>query len=258
MERTDSRFEDHFSAHAAAYARFRPRYPKSLYAYLAAQCDHRRLAWDCATGSGQAAVALRRHFDVVVASDASLDQLSRAERRRRVVYVRSLAEHAPLGTKTVDLVTVAEAVHWFELEAFYREISRVLRDDGALAVWGYHMVEISPPIDVCLERFNRQRLRPYWPDGLRLLEEHYSELPFPFEEIETPRFTMQSNWNLSALIGFISTWSGVRALSRDQGWGALEGFLQELSAAWGDPERQRRCRWRLFMRLGRRRRAKEK
>lgn len=246
-----SRFEDHFSTHAAAYAQFRPHYPEALYTFLFEQCDRRHLAWDCATGSGQAAIALASRFESVVASDASLRQLVRAEAPDPVFFLQSLAEQAPLPDAGVDLIAVAEAVHWFALDDFYREARRILRPGGLLAVWGYEVVEVSPAVDACVQVFNREVLRDDWPERIHFLYEHYETLPFPFHELTTPAFVMEVEWDLPALLGFISTWSAIGPFTETHGWAPVEDFVRQLTTAWGDPNRRRTCRWPLFMKLGR-------
>lgn len=246
-------FEDLFSAQASAYARYRPRYPEALYDFLTSRCAGHDIALDCATGSGQAAIAETSRFLHVLATDASLDQLTRSGHHPQILYFESVVERLPLPSGQVDLITVAEAVHWFDLERFFREASRLLRPGGLIAVWGYHMLHISPSIDSLIERFDRDWLSPFWPEPLSWLAKHYRDLPFPFDEIETPTLTMQVDWNLHALAGFISTWSGVRALTEKAGPAPLETLVREIADMWGDIEVPRRCQWPLFMRAGRKR-----
>src|SRR5688572_30336923 len=113
-------FRDHFSASSRRYAKFRPGYPQALFDWVSAESPGRRRAWDCATGTGQAANGLARQFELVVATDASSAQLTQAGRHPRVRYVRCLAEASGLASRSMDVVTAAQAVHWFDMPAFFR------------------------------------------------------------------------------------------------------------------------------------------
>ena len=116
------KFEDHFSAKATTYIRHRPTYPDELFPYLGSLSPHRHLAWDCGTGNGQAAMGLAKVFRRVVATDASADQIALAPSRKGVEFRIARAEEAGLESRAVALVTVAVAVHWFDLEKFYAEV----------------------------------------------------------------------------------------------------------------------------------------
>ena len=176
-----------FGAVAAHYAAFRPTYPAALFAWLAAESPGRTLAWDCATGSGQAALALAEHFEQVVATDVSAEQLAHAGRHPRVRYARAPAEASPLDDASADLVTVAQALQWFDLDAFFAEVDRVLRPGGLLAAWTYLLFETSPEVDAIILRYYRETLGPYWAWERRLVEEGYASVAFPFEAVEGRR-----------------------------------------------------------------------
>jgi SAM-dependent methyltransferase len=244
------KFEDHFTSQAREYARYRPHYPPELYAYLASISPANELAWDCATGNGQAATALARHFERVVATDASREQLEQAFPHPRVTYRREPAEHVSLDPGTVDLVTVALAIHWFELDEFYREVRRALKTGGIMAAWGYHMLRIDPQVDQVVWKFYAEVLAGYWPEKLQLLADHYRTLPFPFAEIQPPKFVMQAAWDLDQLAGFMHSWSGTQRYLQKEGRHPLGEIWEELSAAWGDPDAPRPVRWELFLRVG--------
>lgn len=243
-------FEDHFSAQAREYARFRPRYPGALFDYLASISPGRQLAWDCGTGSGQAARELARRFLRVVASDASADQIAQATADERIDYRVARADEVDLTSHSVDLITAAQAVHWFDLEPFYRLVRRVARPEGILAVWVYHLPVIAPAIDQLLGRFYFDILAGYWPERFHFLDEHYQTLPFPFPEITPPPFEMQARWSLEQLAGFLDTWSGVRRYLQEQDQHPFELIREDLSTAWGAPEQLRDIRWPLYLRVG--------
>ncbi|HSJ52493.1 MAG TPA: class I SAM-dependent methyltransferase, partial [Anaerolineae bacterium] len=244
-------FEDHFSEHAQDYARYRPCYSADLFDYLAAIAPARRLAWDCGTGNGQAAVELVKHFERVVGTDASADQIAAAFTHERIEYRVERAEEASLEPGTVDLVTVAIAVHWFDFEAFYRQVRRVLKPDGVLAVWTYALPVIDAAVDRALARYFGQVLAGYWPERIRYIEEEYRTLPFPFPELAPPAFEMEADWDLGQLLGFLHSWSATRKYAKEQGINPLKIIWPELAAAWGDASRKRAICWPLHMRVGR-------
>jgi SAM-dependent methyltransferase len=244
-------FEDHFSLQAGDYARYRPQYPGELFGYLASIAPRRELAWDCGTGNGQAALGLAEHFDHVMATDASSEQLARAVPHERVEYRVERAEDVDLPLGSVDLVTVAVAVHWFDFDPFYAAVRRVLAPGGVLAVWTYHLPLIDPAIDPILERYYREVLAGYWPPRIEYLEQRYRTLPFPFDELTPPEFEMQADWDLEHLAGFLSSWSATQRYQAEEGEHPLRHVWPELTAAWGEAARPRHVRWPLHFRIGR-------
>lgn len=221
-------FADHFSASAADYARFRPRYPEALFDYLAGLAPQHALAWDCATGSGQAAVALARHFDRVVATDASAAQIASAEAHPHVEYRVAPAEQSSLDDASVDLITVAQALHWFDLPAFYREARRVLRPGGVLAVWCYGLFRFDEPaMQAVLMRFHAQ-VEPHWPPERQLLVDGYRTLDFPFPELDPPGFAMRARFDHHRLLGYLGTWSAVKRYRERTGTDPLPELAREL------------------------------
>ena len=252
-------FADHFSALADRYARYRPRYPAELFAWLATLPIGPRpggrlqtRAWDCGTGSGQAAVALAGHFDVVVATDAAPAQLARATPHPRVAYRAALGEASGLPDGWADLVTVAQAVHWFDHGRFWPEVRRVLAPGGAVAVWTYDLARVDPAVDAVVEHYYREVVGAYWPPQRKLVEGGYRELRFPFAEVAPPALSMRAEWDLEHFHGFLGTWSAGRAWSEAHG-GAdpLAEIAGDLGAAWGAPARRRSVTWPLAIRAGR-------
>lgn len=244
-------FRDHFSGVAAGYARFRPGYPPALFAWLAERAPARDAAWDCATGSGQAAVGLAEHFARVVATDASGEQVAHARPHPRVEYRVAPAERSGLDPASVDLVTVAQALHWLDLPAFYREVRRVLRPGGLLAVWSYGNLSLPDErLDRILQAFYHDTLGPCWPPERRLVEEGYASLEFPFAEAAPPPFAMEADLTLADLGGYLRTWSAVKRYAEAHGTDPVEAVEAELRPTWGDPGRPRRVRWPLAIRAG--------
>ncbi|RPI81702.1 MAG: class I SAM-dependent methyltransferase [Chloroflexi bacterium] len=244
-------FPDHFSKLARQYARYRPRYPDDLYAFLSAVVHGHELAWDCGTGSGQAAVGLANYFDIVIATDASEDQIAHAAPHPKVEYRQEKSENVSLPDASCDLVTVAVAVHWFDLPLFYQEVWRVLKPGGVLAVWGYSELQITPEIDKIILEYQYEVLDGYWPDGIHYLFEKYRTLPFPFQELPHPEFNMTTHWNLDELTGFLASWSAAQKYMEAKGHHPLEQIWSALSAAWGDEEQKKEFHWPLHTRIGR-------
>jgi len=248
-------FKDHFSGNSSDYAAYRPTYPAELFAWLAEQSPGRGLAWDCATGSGQAALGLAPYFPSVVATDASADQIAQARPHVTVTYAVAAAEASGLADGSVDLVTVAQAAHWFDLPAFHAEVKRVLRPDGVLAIWCYERLRVEPALDELIEAFYSQQLGPYWPPERRHVEAGYRDLAFPYRELPAPTFAMQAAWNLDQLLGYFATWSAVKAYRRAEGQDPLPDLGSRLASAWlasgVSLATPKNIKWPLSLRLGR-------
>jgi len=245
-------FPDHFSSTAASYADYRPRYPRELFEWLASVAPDRRMAWDCGTGSGQAALGLGDHFAHVVATDPSVAQLAHAVRHPAVSYAAMPAEHSALAGGSASLVTVAQALHWFDQPTFYAEARRVLVVGGVLAVWSYGLLTLSDPaLDAVIRRFHGETVGPYWPPERRLVDEGYRALVLPFAPVQPPRVTMEAEWNLEQLAGYLSTWSAVQRARSATGADPVAGVIAELQALWGPERAVRHVEWPLALRAGR-------
>jgi ubiquinone/menaquinone biosynthesis C-methylase UbiE len=250
MSESGTTFRDLFGDAASGYAEYRPRYPPELFAHLAARAPARRLAWDCATGSGQAAEGLVPHFERIVATDASARQLAAARPHERVRYAIARAEASPLRTACVDLITVAQALHWLDRPAFHAEAGRVLAPGGVLAVWCYTLLEIEPTIDARVRSFYADVVGPYWPPGRDLVAARYRTIEFPFDEFDVPPFSIQIELDLPALAGYLRTWSATLRYIADRGHDPVDPFMQALRPLWGDPAQTRHARFPLHVRAG--------
>ncbi len=244
-------FKDHFSGHASAYAAYRPHYPPELFAQLAALSPQRQRAWDCATGNGQAAIGLAKHFNHIVATDASVKQLGSRRQHARIDYCAGLAEAAPLTSACCDLVTVAQSVHWFQFERFYAEARRVLKGGGAIALWTYAVFRIQAGIDEPIDHFYNEIVGPFWPPERRYVEEGYRTIPFPFDELQPPPIVLETHWNLDQVMNYIGTWSAVQRFRDAHGSDPLPQLRTVLEPLWGAPDSARRVSWPLHMRVGR-------
>lgn len=245
-------FKDHFSGHSAAYAARRPTYPPALVDFLADLAPGRDFALDCACGSGQLSTLLASRFARVVATDASAQQIANAAQHPRVEYRTALAEESGLPERSVDLVTVAQAAHWLNLDLFYAEARRVARAKGVLALITYGMLYTgNAEADRLVRRFYSDTVGAYWPFERRIVEDGYRSLPFPFEEIAPPPIEMEAFWSLDDLAGYIDTWSAVKAAEKALGSGLVAALRRELAKIWGAPEEKKRVSWPLAMRVGR-------
>ena len=246
----DREFQDHFSGHAAAYAEARPTYPPELFAWLATESPGRACAWDCATGNGQAAIALAEHFDHVIATDASAEQLRHAFPHPRIEYRRARAETPDLPPASIELIIAAQAVHWLDRKRFYATATRTLREGGLIAVWCYSLFQLDPDIDGVIAELYEDVVGPYWPPERRLIDEHYRSLEFPFTEIPAPEFQMRQSWTLNQVLDYLHTWSAVQRYMRREERDPVQLVASEIMRLWGAAVR-REVRWPLFLRAGR-------
>lgn len=257
-----TKFKDLFSSNSKEYASSRPTYPRSLFEFLVGLVRYRNLAWDCATGNGQAAVFLSEHFEQVIASDASKEQIENAQPRDNIRYEVFPAEKTTLVDNSVDLITIAQALHWFDLDEFYKEVKRVLRKDdnggdtngsGVIAAWAYGLHSISTEIDNITHLLYEDILGSYWPKERKIVENRYQDISFPFQEIDMPVFQIELDWTLSELIGYLYTWSSVQKFIKKNNSDPIKQIYDDLAAAWGDKNtwHKRRVVWPIYIRVGR-------
>ena len=222
-----------FASVAREYANFRPGYPPELFAWLARVSPAREAVWDCGCGSGQASVALAQHFTAVHATDVSPEQIAAANPDERVTYKVAPAERSGLASRSVDLVTVAQALHWFEVTAFYTEAARVARPGALLVVWPYPRPAF---VDAALDRrfgdFYDGIVGPYWPPERSHVEAGYRTLSFPFEEIATPAFGLDLEWTLEQVVGYVSSWSATARYRQALGTDPVPLLRESLGAIW--------------------------
>ena len=251
-------FQDHFSGHAATYREARPLYPDALFDWLAAQTHERDLVWDAGCGNGQASVALASHFHRVFATDPSASQIKSAETRANIDYRVEPGERCTLPSASADLVTVAQALHWFDFARFFAEARRVLKPRGVLAAWAYSDCRVTPAVDVLKDRVFIDLTGPYWPPERAFVDAGYRTIPFPFgadapfEEIEAPQFMMSVTWDISQFLAYLRSWSATQRYIKTNGVDPVATVERELMAAWGNPETRREVRWDFHVRCGRR------
>jgi len=241
-----------FASEAAQYAHLRPTYPDSLFTFLATTVASRDVAWDCATGNGQAATHLARRFGRVIATDESAEMIAQAPRVPRIEYRAAEAEDSGIEARSVDLVTVASAIHWFDLDKFYAEVRRVVKPGGVLAAWTYYTPVFGNGVDAIIRRLAHDVLADYWDERLHYVVDEFRDLPFPFEPIDTPQFRTDMRWNMGDLLGYFETWSSsVKYREANHDERPTKRIEDDLARAWGDPSRKRDLHFPLYMRLGR-------
>jgi SAM-dependent methyltransferase len=244
-------FLDAFSEVAEQYAASRPRYPESLFQTLAALAPATNGAWDCGTGNGQAAVGLAAHFQSVYATDASEEQIAQAATHPRIEYRVAPAEHSGLSDGSVDIVSIATALHWFDLRRFYEEVRRVVRPHGLVAVYGYNWFYLTPALDELTNRWLIEPIKAYWSPKIRLLWDGYLSIDFPFEELTAPPLAVYLSWNLDELFAYYLTWSATRGKMAKEGNGFVTAARDAFDAAWGAPTERRHVVMPLALRFGR-------
>jgi SAM-dependent methyltransferase len=234
-----------------------------LFEYLAGLCPSRELAWDVGTGNGQAAIGLAAHFRRVIATDATAAQIARARPHERIEYRVATAEAGGLSPSSADLVAVAQALHWFDLAAFYAEVRRVAAPGAVIAAWCYGLPRVDPAVDAVLEHFYHQTVGPYWAAGRRLIDERYETIPFPFEEcgagpenvtasaLPPGGFRCQAEWTMGQYLDYIASWSAVAAHNQKHGGDIVGAVAEAFSVPWGGQERSRRVQWPIYLRVGR-------
>src|SRR4051812_2930445 len=241
----------HFKTQAKLYAEYRPDYPPALFEFIARTVPEHKLAWDCATGNGQAATGLAQHFDHVFATDISAEQIGQAKPHPRIEYHVAPAERSGLGDNFMDAVTVTQALHWLDIPRFYEEVRRVTKPGGVFVATVYSdPVLEDPDADRILQDYNKVVVGPYWPPERRLVDEAYANIPFPFPEIEAPRLKMERSWSLLELAGYLRSWSATVRFTKQNGSDPVLDFETRMKSAWRDPSEPRKLHWPFTIRAG--------
>lgn len=239
-----------FEQGGRAYARFRPEYPRELAAFLASAAPDNRLAVDVGCGNGQLTQLLAPCFDSVVGLDPSADQIANAIPNERIDYRCARAEHLPLPDAGASLITAAQAAHWFDLPAFYREVRRIAAPGAVLALISYGVLRLEPALDERFRTFYWDEIGPYWPPERKLVDSGYATMEFPFEELARPALEIRVDWHLTEFLGYLTTWSAVRSAMEAGREELLMAFANDIGKAWGDPNRKRPIAWPINMRIG--------
>jgi ubiquinone/menaquinone biosynthesis C-methylase UbiE len=241
--------KDRFSDVAKDYAQYRPKYPQGLYNFLLKRIDENHLAWDIATGNGQVASELAQSFQKVCATDISARQLQEATTTPNIEYTQQAAEKTSFPNHSFDLITVAQAIHWFNVDEFYAEVKRTLKPNGILAVWGYGLIETSGSLNNILKEFYAS-LKDYWDSERKHIDDHYSKIPFPFKQISTPSFAIEVTWDYEHLLGYLSTWSALKQYVSKHHNDPIADVAASIQKHWGDHQ-TRDFSFPIFMKVGR-------
>ncbi|MGH8114330.1 MAG: class I SAM-dependent methyltransferase [Rhodanobacteraceae bacterium] len=244
-------FKDHFSGHSGLYVKARPHYPDALFAWVAVEAPTRHCVWDAGCGNGQASVALAQHFEHVIATDPSEQQIGNAVADARIEYRVEAAEHTSITDHSVDAVTVAQALHWFDLPAFIAEVQRVAKPGALFAAWCYANCSVTPAVNAVIARLYDDMLGEYWSPERRLVDEGYASMDIPFTPIAVPAFEMRVDWHARQLLAYLSSWSAAQRYLKTTGNDAIAVIADELIAAWDGAGSPRPVRWTLAMRAGR-------
>lgn len=244
--------KDHFSIQSDIYAKYRPKYPDELFRFLSGLCPEHELVWDCATGNGQAASSLSQYFKKVYASDLSPQQISNSVQKDNIQYNIEQAEKCTLPDDSVDLITVATAIHWFGILNFYEQVHRVLKPAGILAVWGYAGCTINEQLDKVLNNFAFNTLEKYWPPETKLnWKDRYESLPFPYPIMKTEPFVATALYNLEDLLNYLFSWSATQKFIQKHRKNPVDDIRSELLRAWGNPDEKKIVKWNLHFKCGR-------
>ena len=244
-------FLDLFSQQAGTYASIRPRYPRELFDFVASLAPRRDLAWDCATGNGQAAQDLAAYFGRVVATDASDAQIALAVPVANVGYRVATAYDSGLPSRMVDAVTVAQALHWLDVPRFAAEVRRVTVPRAVVAAWCYGACDAGEDIEPLLREFEHDTLGPYWNAGRRWVDEAYRTIAFPFQELEAPAFQLRARWSLSQLLEYLNSWSAVATFKRERGLDPVAPLMEQIGKFWNPSDGTREITWPIGLRIGR-------
>lgn len=241
-------FQDLFSKISQDYAKYRPHYPKALFQYLAQLVPTTGTVWDCATGNGQAATVLADYFTKVIATDASANQIAAAPTKDNIFYQVGLAEKTDFPDQSIDLITVGQALHWFDLPKFYTEVQRVLKPQGAIGAWSYDLCQTNDPfLDQLIRKLYADITGPYWPKDRHYIDEKYQTIYFPYQKLATPQFSMNHLWNYEELVGYFHTWSGFRNYQEQNKIDPFTLIAEEFAHHWGDLQQQRHIQWPLYL-----------
>ncbi|MBL1409357.1 class I SAM-dependent methyltransferase [Sphingobacterium faecale] len=242
--------KDNFSNISDKYAKFRPTYPQTIYDFIYPLLSQRDIAWDCGTGTGQVALELAKDFNKVYATDISAQQLEHAPHADNIIYTVQRAEQTVFPANSFDLITVAQAVHWFDFDKFNEEVKRVGRPNSIIALFGYELINITPEIDAIIKNLYTHIVGSYWDPERKHIEQQYQTIPFPYRELETPEITNIKLWNIDALLGYLQTWSAVQHYEKDKGSSPVKAIEHELRKVWGTLE-VRKVSFPIIFRVGR-------
>ena len=249
--------QDRFSGNSFNYRRFRPAYPLPFIEEIIGLSNQRVNCLDCGTGSGQVAKVLSQYFDKVHAIDISEDQIRNSHQAANIHYSVSRAEKTDFPADSFDLITVAQAIHWFDFQTFFNEVLRITKDGGIIALWGYGLLRFNNSLDRHIDRFYEDVVGPYWDSERKHVESSYENIPFPFTEIKLKKhYCISKDFSLDEFTGYLSTWSAVNKFKLTEGYDPVKSLLEILKPIWGEKLPQR-AEFQIFTRIGRIKKARK-
>ena len=241
--------KDNFSGYAGMYAKSRPKYPNDLFEYIMSFVIDTELAWDCGTGNGQTAIELSQYFNKVYATDISSSQIGHAGKANNIIYATEPAEKTSLENNSVNLITVSQALHWFNFDEFYNEVRRVAMPGGLIAVWTYSLLKIDPVTDEIISQHHFEKLKDYWDEERKYVDEYYKTIPFPFKQIQDPGFVIETHWDLQSLEGYLNTWSALQKFIAGNDYNPVIQVMEKIKINW--PENEiRKVLFPLYLKIG--------
>jgi ubiquinone/menaquinone biosynthesis C-methylase UbiE len=228
--------KDNFSKQSDTYAKYRPVYPQELFDCITGFVPSKKLVWDCGTGNGQTAAVLCKYFEKVYATDISKNQIDNAVQAANIIYALEPAEQTSLEDNSVDLVTVSQALHWFDFEKFYGEVKRVSKKKGIIAAWTYNLLQIDPITDKIIHHYHFDTLETYWDKERAHVNDNYANIPFPFDPIVTPHFSIKVKWNVEDLEGYLNTWSALQKFISLNNFNPVDGLIEKIKENWPSEE----------------------
>jgi len=241
--------KDNFSKQASLYAIYRPRYPRALFDFIVGFSAEKKFAWDCATGNGQSATELSGYFENIYATDISKKQIEEAVKKENIFYTVEPAEKTGIADGIIDLVTVSQALHWFDFDKFYREVKRVSKPAGIIAVWTYSLLQIDTITDALIREYHFETLKDYWDKERKYVDDGYESIPFPFNNISAPAFSIEVNWNLQDLEGYLNTWSAVQKFITINKYNPIPLLILEIKKNW-QPADYRKIIFPIHLKMG--------
>ena len=243
--------KDLFSKQAKIYKHYRPKYPQELYEEILRVTEKRDTCWDCGTGNGQVAIELSKHFKKVYATDISERQINYAEPKENINYLCERAEKTSFTNNQFDLITVAQAVHWFDFDEFNKEATRVLKEGGIISIWGYGLLRIEQSIDRLIDKLYKELRGSYWDPERRHIENEYESVKFDFEEIKIKKeLLMEVSWTKEELTGYLNSWSSVQNYISIKGENPVSLIMKEIEKSWKD-NNKKQVVFPVFMKVGR-------
>jgi SAM-dependent methyltransferase len=241
--------KDNFSTQASLYAQYRPQYPQQLFDFIITHVKEKNTAWDCGTGNGQSAKILSTYFNTVIATDISQKQMDNAYKATNILYSLSPAEQTNITDNSIDLITIAQAIHWFDFDKFYTEVTRVAKPGAIIAIWMYSLLQVSKEIDEIISNYHFVTLEEYWDAERKYVDDNYASIPFPFKEIKTPSFNIEVNWSLEDVRGYFNTWSALQKFIADNSFNPVDEVMDKIQLHWGKATK-RKIIFPVYLRLG--------